>query len=225
MKREHKCPTREEFLRAFLGGQAATAKDDLAKHASVCPRCQKKLVVLLELEAQLKTSEKHIEDKPLSRKEMSALEKMARQRLRGLAGQPGHQFFPSGARVGMALGISLLLAVLGYLFLKRNFSSRVVLRGVPSQELQLIKPKGIVKEPPDVFAWTEVRGREAFIFKLVDEELNTVYRAKLSTPQAHLPAEVKEHLVKGKTYLWMVEARDKGCSVLASDYLAFEIGD
>ncbi len=223
MKKERNCPAEGEFLQAFLGKSAAAEKENLAKHAAVCPRCLRKFNVLQHLESELKVREKEIEEKCVSKKEKEALEKMARQRLKGLTGQPTRPFFKSGASVGLALGVSLVLAILGYLLLARNSSPQLVLRGVPSQELQLIKPRGTLKEAPEVFAWTEVKGREAFIFMLVDEELNTVYRAKLSAPRAHLPAEVKDSLVKGKTYLWTVEAQDKICGVLASDYLAFEI--
>ncbi|MDH7512851.1 MAG: hypothetical protein QHH14_07895 [Clostridiales bacterium] len=223
MKTKRKCPAENAFLQAFLDVSAAAMKEDLAKHAAVCPRCLRKFNVLIELEAELKVREKRIEDNSLSRKEMNALEKMARQRLRGLTGRQTRPFFKSGVSVGIALGVSLVLAILGYLHMKRDPSPQLVLRGVPSQDLQLIKPRGALKGAPEVFAWTEVKGREAFIFTLVDEELNTVYRAKLSAPRAHLPAEVKDSLVKGRTYLWTVEAQDKECGVLASDYLAFEI--
>lgn len=225
MKKERSCPAEGVFLQAFLGESAAAEKENLAKHAAVCPRCLRKFNVLIELEAELKAREKDIEDKSLSRKEMEALEKMARQRLRDLSGRPPRPFYKSPASVGIALGVSLVMAALGYFLLVRNSSPKLVLRGVPSQELQLIKPRGMLKEAPEVFAWTEVKGREAFIFMLVDEELNMVYRTKLSTPQAHLPAEVKDNLSKGKTYLWTVEAQDKERGVLASDYLAFEIED
>jgi hypothetical protein len=223
MTKERHCPTEGVFLQAFLGGTATAEKENLAKHASVCPRCLRKFNVLIELEAELKAREKDIDDKSLSKKETEALAKMARQRLRGLSGRASRPFIRSRANVGLALGVSLVLAVLGYFLLLRNSSPKVVLRGVPSQELQLIKPRGILKEVPEVFAWTEVKGRRTFIFTLVDEELNLIYKTNLSTPQAHLPAEVKDNLVKGKTYLWTVEAQDKGCSVLASDYLAFKI--
>ncbi len=223
MKTERKCPAENVFLQAFLDVSAAAMKEDLAKHAAVCPRCLRKFNVLIELEAELKGQEKRIDDKALSRKEMNALENMARQRLRDLTSHLTRPFLKSRAGVGVALGVSLVLAVLGYLLLERNSSPQLVLRGVPGQELLLIKPRGTLKEAPAVFAWTEVKGREAFIFVLVDEELNTVYRAKLYAPRAHLPAAVKDNLVKGKKYLWTVEAQDKECGILASDYLSFEI--
>lgn len=225
MKKKHNCPAEGVFLQAFLRESAAVDKENLAKHAAACPRCLRKFNVLVKLEAELKAREKRIEDESLSKTEMNALEKMARQRLRDLTGQLTKPFFKSRAGVGVTLGVSLAFTALGYLLLERNSSPQLVLRGVPSQELQLIKPRGTLREAPEVFSWTEVKGREAFIFVLVDEELNTVYRTKLSAPQAHLPAEVKNNLVKGKTYLWTVEAQDKECGVLASDYLAFEIED
>ena len=225
MKSEPKrlCPTEGAFLKAFLRGPDMAEREKVAKHAAVCPRCLRKFNVLSGLETELKAREKEIEEECLSREEMKALEKMARERLRDLSGQPARPFLKSQASVGISLGVSLVLAVLGYFLLVRNSSPKLILRGVPSQELQLIKPQGMLKEAPEVFVWTEVKGRETFVFRLVDEELNTVYRTKLSTPRAHLPAEVKDNLVKGKTYLWTVEAQDEECDTLASDYLTFEI--
>jgi glutaredoxin len=223
MNKECNCPADGVFIRAFLGRSATAEKEILTKHAAVCPQCLRKYDVLSELEAELKAREMDIEEKYLSGKEMKALQKMARERLRKLGGRPVRPLLKSQASVGVALGLSLVLIVLGYILLVKDSSHKLVLRGIPGQELQLIKPHGMLKDAPEVFVWTEVKGREAFVLMLVDEELNMVYKTKLSTPRAHLPSEVKKSLVKGKSYLWTVEALDKECAVLASDYLAFEI--
>jgi len=217
------CPEEEDFLGAFLSGPDGPERKSLVRHAAACPRCSRKFRALTQLEAELEAKGKDIQDSGLSDEERRRLEKMARQRLGGLRRQQRRSFLKPHPRAAILLGIGLAALILASFFVIKNSVPRDVWRGSPGQELALIEPQGSLEEAPDTFVWKEVKGREEFVFVLQDEQLNLLYRTKTYATRVRIPEAVHQSLVRGKTYLWTVEAKDKNSHVLASDYLVFKI--
>lgn len=217
------CPGKEVFLKAFMGGLPEEEKARFAFHLLACSRCQETFSVLRQLEFELKSREKSIEAVSLSPDDERALKKMARQRLKELREGRARPFWrPLSVKV-LAVAASLLLIGLAAYLLVYKPPSDQALRGISSGGLRLVKPEGKLKEAPSVFLWTDIEGRAEFLFELIDDELNLIYREKFGETKAQIPETVRQKLGRGKIFLWTVSARNKDDRILASASCTFEI--
>ena len=170
-------------------------KDQLVAHVMNCPRCRKKFQVMRQVQSELKAMDRVPADRPSS--------------------------FRCSHKLIAVCGSALLLAGVAFFLLehKRDMGYR----GDRGEKLVLTEPKEILARPPSLFKWTPVKGVDGYNFKLVDEDLNTILRSGSRTTQIVLTDAVRAKLVRGKTYVWTVEARDDESRVLDSASSSFEI--
>lgn len=217
------CPKTDDFIAAFLSEPDEPRTKNLLDHSKTCSLCQRKFLLLGQLQKEIQARGKDIEEVDLSRKERNQLKRMARLKLRELNVHQAHPFLPPSARQAIFLGTGLAFLVLAAFFLARNHRPTPRWREAPGQELRLLQPYGSLQEAPSIFSWTEVKGREEFIFRLQDEELKLLYKARTFLPRIQIPEPVRMNLTKGKSYVWTVEALDKDAHVLAEEYLTFRL--
>jgi hypothetical protein len=85
------------------------------------------------------------------------------------------------------------------------------LRGNAPSELVLLKPDEKVSGPPTLFIWKAPENANGYRFKLVNDDLETLYHKTLKEKEGteiSLPQDIQKKLTPGKTYIWSVEAYD-----------------
>jgi len=217
------CPGQDDFVGAMMGELSKSDGQSFFSHLSACPGCRLKFEALAELEAELEARKSQFPEAGLSAAEEKALRKLGRQRLRELPGR-GRRLIPPPLRLpAAAVAAGLVLILLGYYFFVRIPSSNQALRGSQSQEIRLLEPGEKCKRAPEVFRWTDVEGEDGFLLTIIDDELNTIFYDGVKETELRLPAEVRDRLRPGKTYLWTVEAKDEDDKLLATASVYFEI--
>jgi hypothetical protein len=197
-----------------MGELDESARPKLLEHALRCPDCRPRLAVLSSLQADLMKRESLIPETALSEEEAGRLRWLASEERRML--KPGKRLALLTPAAVAAAALAALGFLLGYYFLKGGSVSRSTLRANASHELLLLEPGRRLPAAPSVFGWTRVKGVDAFVFTLIDDELNEVYSQDVRVPRLRLPDEVRKNLKKSKTYLWTVRAKDNFGRELAS---------
>jgi hypothetical protein len=87
-------------------------------------------------------------------------------------------------------------------------SANLAIRGTASPTLRLLEPGTQQGGPPAAFSWSDVKGRDDFLFFLIDDKLDTIYETGTKETQIRLPETVRLKLKRGVTYLWTVRALD-----------------
>jgi hypothetical protein len=187
------CPPDEAFIRAFINEAGLAEKKALIDHIMSCSRCRQKFQVMRQVRESLKA----IEPVPESGFSSSRLSR----------------------RLVAVVGSAVLL--IGALFLVLKFERSAAYRGNESGQLILLEPGSFVTGPAPVFRWSAVRGADSYLFKLIDEDLNTLLRTGSREPRLAIPLETWSKLTRGKTYVWTVEARDDQSRILDMKSRAF----
>jgi len=189
------CPDDETFVKAFMNEASVRDTDQLVTHVMNCPRCRKKFQAMRQVRSELQAMDHGPADRSSSLR--------------------------FGRRLIAVCGSALLLLGVAFFLLEQKRDTGD--RGNGSGKLILTEPKEILTRPPSLFRWTPVKGVDGYNFKLVDEDLNTILRSGSRTTQIVLTDAVRAKLVRGKTYVWTVEARDDESRVLDSASSSFEI--
>jgi hypothetical protein len=223
-----KCPREKQLVKAFLGELADEEKMNLVDHVFTCPECRLKFNLLKKLGKELRPQEGKFEGKSLTSEETRALKKMAGEELYKLKTKKQKSFLnllPSSLAARIALGAAaLLLIFLSFALISLLSPPRETLRSGKEQKLELIAPKGKIQEPPVEFIWTRVQHADAYEFKLIDDELQTlVEQSKIKTSRYNLPQAIGENLKKGRIYIWSIKAIDDSGYKLDSNQEYFEI--
>jgi hypothetical protein len=216
------CPEREDFVRFCLGESDEGAMRQFLDHALICPVCRPRLRLLTKLRADVEPKGDGIPDTGLTHQASGVLRKMAADRLRSLrpAARPLRlRLLPLGA----VASIGLIALVAGYLFLRNAPSSNFAVRGGAHLTLRLLEPGVKSREAPTTFSWSDVKGRDDFLFVLVNNELDTIYEAGTTATQLSLPDAVRQELKRGVTYLWTVRALEGSGRELAWASREFQI--
>ncbi|NOR52690.1 MAG: hypothetical protein GQ536_01180 [Candidatus Aminicenantes bacterium] len=175
-----------------------------------------------KLSNELSKFKEDFEGEKFSDSEEKEFRKMAKQRIRELRKDEKRTFFHSIPARYLAAAAGLLIVITGY-FLVSKFQQNEVYREGEKGELRLIEPAGKISEPPSVFIWTAIEGTDNYAFELIDDGLNMVYHAEVYESKFTLPENVRQKLIKGKTYIWKVEAFDVFYRRLDSGQKYFEI--
>jgi hypothetical protein len=216
------CPSQAHFLRAVSGESGQEEKAVFLGHVSDCPRCQAKLKLLNSLRREFDIVDPGLEGIELSPGETRAFRKMARSRFRQIKDDIGKKstsrIAPNGVRrFALAAGL-LMVLLIGYGSV-RYFIRRDINRGGSGVSFRLIAPIGRIDRAPSEFSWSPVKNKDIYIFKLIDENLKTIFTKDSFRTSFILDPGVRSKLERGTVYLWTIEARSD-----ADDKLAFGEG-
>jgi hypothetical protein len=212
------CPSHAHFLRAVSGESGQEEKAEFVGHVSDCPRCQAKLKLLNSLRREFETVDHGLEGIELSPQETRAFRKMARSRLRELKNgnrrtSTPHVFPHRACRIALAVSF-LALLIIGYGAV-RHFTRGDADRRGGGEPFRLISPIGRIDGVPSIFTWLPVKDVDTFDFKLIDQDLNTIYTSGTTQTFLLLDPGVRAKLAKGTIYLWSVKARSDSDDKLA----------
>ena len=221
---ENNCPEEEIFIKAFLNEISLEEKEKLINHILICQKCKLKFEVMKQLSNELRKRREDFEEEKFSASEEKQFRKMAKQRIKELKGEEKRIFFRFVSVKYVAITAGLLFIIVGY-FLIYKFHQKEVYRGGEKAELRLLEPIGKISKPPSVFIWTSLKEAEGgyYKFKLIDDELNTIWETGVKSNKIILPENIRKKLKKGKTYIWEVEAFSDDDRKIDSKSKYFEI--
>jgi hypothetical protein len=223
------CLKKEALIDAFLKKGTLEERERLIDHILVCKRCKVKFEALKLISSELIEFTEDFEGEKLTAREEEEFRRMAHQRIKELSKTQKRPFLRSRpAQYLAAAAAGLLIVIAGY-FLITKLQRRDVYREGKSGEFRLIEPVGLITEVPTVFIWTPHEDADNYFLRLIDDELNIVFiRSIVITEENYeskttLTEDEKKRLVKGKTYIWEVEAKDVFHKKIISDRKHFEI--
>ena len=224
---KNSCPKDDVFIKAFMKELSLEENERLIDHTLVCKKCHIKFELLRQLSGELSKKKDEIPGEELAIEEEKELRSLAGSKLKELEKSdkkksPRFVLFNLIPVRYLAVAAVFVVIVAGYLFFSQ-MGKRGAYREDRKVELKHIEPAGVVKEAPEIFRWTAVDGIDEYWFELIDEDLNTVYEARLTENRLLLPLDVRQKLKKGITYVWKVEAWDEFENVLGSDFTSFEL--
>lgn len=210
MKHEKiKCIDNKTFLEVFLDKARIGQKDQFVDHIFTCPECRLKFETLTSLRRQLRTLEKELPCAALSEAEEKTFREMAKARLREFRGKPPKNFFNSGRlRLFRFLSTSAAIVIFclaGYLLFNSVVKPKSF-RTPDNGKVHLIEPKGIIKAVPTLFRWSPVEGADLYDFKIMNDDLQTIYEDGVSHTYIQLSEEIRKRIEGGKAYIWSIAA-------------------
>jgi len=193
----------------FLQGADIGQKDQFVDHIFSCPECQLKFETLNSLRRQLRTVEKELPCATLSAAEEKAFRKMAKARLRELKRKPPKAFFNSARlrpfRILSASAALVIFCLAGYLLFNSVVKPRSF-RAPDNGNVRLIEPKGKLNAAPSIFRWSLVKSADGYYFKIIGDDLQTIYEDYTSQTSIQINEEIRNKLSGGKAYIWSIEA-------------------
>ncbi|MFC2166751.1 hypothetical protein ACFLQZ_02150 [Acidobacteriota bacterium] len=229
MKRKEKkykksCPDKKMFFLVSSNEVNMEKKEEFIDHILICKKCRKKFEIMNQLSGELEGKISPIPDESLSQQEHRQLRKLARQKIGVLGISKGKKlifgFFPIPY---FAAAATILTAILVFLLIPMIQHKGELRRGTPGK-LVLIEPLGKIKHPPSVFSWSPVKGADGYEFKLIDENLDTLfYEDGITKVQIVIPEKLRNSLIKDKIYIWEVVAYDDAVYKLDSSSNSFSI--
>jgi len=225
-----KCPKDCDLVRLSLYETPHDESEKLFRHLAGCSRCSVRFAVLRQVKRDLRPKVEAFSREFDAEKAGPALSSAARQKLQELrrpGTTPQAPPRPFGFRLDIRLAagfLAILVVVASGIYLTATRSPEYSLLRSPSIGPTLIEPAGTIPAPPAVFRWSPVANAENYIFELYDESLDRVHSCStFLINELVLGAEIKAKLVKGRTYLWTISARDSDGELLASRSGTFAI--
>lgn len=215
-KSSHKCPENQDFVRILSQKASLKEKEELIDHILICRKCRTKFEALRELKAlklQTRIPEELLE-KDLHPKEQKKPLSLSLPVFKKFSWKT---FFAAAV---------LFLAAAACAFFVFFKSPPPVMRGDSPSELILLEPGERVSQPPSVFTWSEVKFADKYKFKLVDENLETLFSATVKKREQtvlKLPGDVVKKLESGKTYIWSIKVYDDHGNLIAFQSKSFQI--
>ena len=222
----NRCPDHEALVRAFLGEAGGAEQEALARHVLRCPSCGLKLDILRQIRREVSPIMEGLPDEAETTGTFEAFQELANSRLRQIrvkTAKPGGSRFLKAPFLAAAAALTIFIAV-GAILLFRGHPAFGPLRKASGLEVRLVEPLGKLHSRPEVFRWSKVADADSYDFVLIDENLNTVYRAAIFfVAELAIPKTVENRLERGKVYVWEVQARDDKSAVLCRGKGTFTI--
>ena len=202
-----KCPDDRALVRLATAASSPREKDRLLGHLAVCSRCSIRLSVLRQLKRDLAPQvEAFVGEHPSSRPS---------------------RFGPIVSLFGLRFAagfIAVFLVAASGAFLALSRAARHSELRSPAAKLTLLAPSAKVPSPPQLFRWSPVLNAENYNFELIDDSLERVHSdATFLINELALPADIRDKLIRGRTYVWTISAQDGGANVLTSRSASFVI--
>lgn len=170
-------------------------KEILISHVLDCPRCRKKFYVMQQLQKEVRTI--------------------------NIPREVRHSTFRINQTVAVLAGALLFLVAAIFFLIKLDKSPAY--RGDGFGVVVLIAPEGTLKNPPAAFSWRPKKGTDAYSFRLVDDDLNTILATGGVQTKLSLGESVRSKLIRGRSYIWTIEAFDDQGKKIASGSKSFKI--
>ena len=216
------CPSDDVFIKAFMQKLSLDEIEKLIDHSLICNRCYQKFELMKQLSYELERRWSEFSEGNLVPEAEEDLKKLALDKIKKIKSTRSFFFNLIPAKF-IAAGIALTIIITGFLFITKIKHREVYREEGNEVEITLIKPSGIILEPPSIFSWTIYEGTDSYRFELIDDDLNTLYSKTANENHIKIPEEVRQKLKKGKTYIWKVKARDVNDNVLSSNFISFEL--
>lgn len=208
-----KCPDDRALVRLATAASTPREKDRLLGHLAVCSRCSIRLNVLRQLKRDLAPQiEAFVGEHASSRQ--------SRPR------RPS-RFGPIVTLFGLRFAagfIAVFLVAASGAFLALSRAARHSELRSPAAKLTLLAPAAKIPSAPHLFRWSPVLNAENYSFELVDDSLERVHSdATFLINELAIPADIRDKLVRGRTYVWTISAQDGDANVLTSRSASFVI--
>jgi hypothetical protein len=218
------CLTDDELVDLFLGEISRSRSAQLLSHVALCPICSLRFDILGLVREETEPKIAAFAESCPHSDPQAVLRQAARKKLADLApktpaGKDRRPRLRPRFTLRLAfgfLGILLVVATAGYLALDQ-FRPRAALR-TSDLRLTLLEPIGRINRSPVAFRWTPVAHAEDYTLELIDDTLQQVFSSRTYLVTEHvIPAEVQARLVRGRTYLWSINALDADGNLLLSE--------
>jgi hypothetical protein len=131
--------------------------------------------------------------------------------------------FPSRGWQVIPVAAGLLFLVAGGVYLRQgNEGLRPPAGGEPvwrSQGFAGLAPLGDVAAAPAELQWDAVPGAGKYLVRVMEVDRTEIWRAEAPGTRIALPAEIRGQMTAGRSFLWMVTARDGTGSTVAETSL------
>jgi len=85
-------------------------------------------------------------------------------------------------------------------------------------------PRGKLDTPPTKFKWESISGRTDYMFQILEKGVpKSVVERSVRENSAELTADEASRLIKGTTYIWVVDARGTDGKVMGSGRSWFDL--
>ena len=216
-----RCPSDGDFLASYAKEMDEPARDAFIDHVFLCRACRLKFDALRALEREIGPDLAAVAETPLDGQAATELQEIASRRLReAKAGSPRRAPRPRWRILAWTAPVALAAILAGY-FLAVRGAGPAPTRSTPSLELRLIAPIGRVAGVPAVFSWEPIASADYYVYKVIDEELNVILSDSAQATAFRLDEVMRAKMVRNKTYLWTVEARNDAGIPIAEAKAAF----
>ncbi len=214
------CPSSEQILKIFMDSGIKTEKERIVDHISNCSSCVQEFDAFLEIARHEEKLTREIEE--LLRDEAGPffiVKKNSQKIIKRFS--PVWRF---------ALASVILVSLVGVFFLVIKgpiFNRMSEKRGIKAGQIRLLEPRlDRASQPPLVFRWDEIEGRDFYVVELFDESLSPLWKsAKIFDTSLRLPSYIEKQLNKGGSYFWMVTVFFTNGLVRESHLEEFKIAD
>jgi hypothetical protein len=231
------CPSDELLMKSFSAEVSEEEKSKIIDHVTGCSSCHWKFEALRQILSGTGEITRELEGISLSEKEVSQLQDLARNKIQGLEKQRQEKkipwqktrfpsFLASRALKYVSVAAGLLIVVLAaFLFLKTPLNpKRDIARGTSDQTLELIAPKGEVRDFPLFFKWRPFPKAQEYEVKLLDEELTDIWKSDwIKATEVKLPQGQFQRIEKEKAYYWKVVVHLKAGTTKESSLQEFKL--
>jgi hypothetical protein len=213
-----KCPDDRALIRLATAASAPREKERLLGHLAVCSRCSIRLSVLRQLKRDLAPQvEAFVAEHASSRLSRSP---------RPCPPRPS-RFGPIVSLFGLRFAagfIAVFLVAASGAFLALSRAARHSELRSPAAKLTLLAPAAKIPSAPRFFRWSPVLNAENYNFELIDDSLERVHSdGTFLINELALPADIRDKLIRGRTYVWTISAQDGDANVLTSRSSSFVI--
>jgi hypothetical protein len=189
-------------------------------HVERCAYCRNELAMLMEFESATPRAEEAaavawIQGELARRAAGTPLATSQAQPAEGFWGSVGSwisRAFPSRSWQMVPVAAALLFVVAGGMYLRQGSEGlRPPAGGEPvwrSQQFAAVAPVGEVAAAPAELQWEAVPGAGKYLVRVIEVDRTEIWRAEASGTRIALPAEIRVQMTAGRTFLWMVTARD-----------------
>ncbi|MCP2520312.1 hypothetical protein NLD30_07695 [SCandidatus Aminicenantes bacterium Aminicenantia_JdfR_composite] len=222
---ENKCLDKDVFIKTFLDEISVDEKEKLIDHVLTCEKCRHKFKIMKELMNELAKIRGDLENIELSQNEIKQFRKLAKERIGEIQKRERRTILNFMPIKNALIFTGLIIMILGTYLLVSRFHQKEVYREAGTKQLELLEPIGRISKSPVAFIWTYLEEAEGghYKFKLIDDELNTIWETGTKTNRLTLPENVRKKLKKGRIYIWKVEAYSDDGRKIDSKSNYFEI--
>jgi hypothetical protein len=221
------CPSPQKIIEVLDGRGKESKNRWTLEHLTVCPRCW--IIAHAAREAYGLSTEAAGEIEAFCLKKISSevIQTLAKKELASLKaagrknkeGRPGKRWVPV---LAAACGSAAVILLMFFVF--RGPQEPATERAAGEWSIELIEPRGEIRQGRCLFEWSELAGAGEYILELYDKNLNLIWRdGGIIRPRRLLADQVFKSLQKDEVYFWKVTGRLSANQEIESDFAKFKI--